>query len=108
MAAAVPSPDSAASRLRAVLRTALLAIPLWLGLLHLPAPFSIEIFDAPSATLDYAVRHGLGFGTGLSTDLGPLGALLTRVHSGQPLWLNYWCQSLTALVFALTLAWTVW
>jgi hypothetical protein len=90
------------------LRALLLVASLWLGLLHLPGPFSIEIFDAPSVTLDYAVRHGFGLGTDLPSASGPLGALLTPVHSGQPLWLNYWCQSLVALVFALGLAWTVW
>ena len=58
--------------------------------------------------LDYAVRHGIGLGTALPSATGPLGALLTGVHSGQPLWLNYWIQSLVGLTFALGLSWTVW
>lgn len=85
----------------------LLTLPLWLALWFLPAPFSIEIFDALSPALDYAVRHGFGLGSTLLSTTGPLGALLTNVHSGQPLWLNYWCQCLVALGFALSLAWTV-
>lgn len=93
---------------RTGLRWVLLAIPLWLGVMHLPAPVSIEIFDARPMAQDYAVRHGLGLGTALPSAAGPLGALLTGVHSGQPLWLNYWCQSLVGLAFALGLSWIVW
>jgi len=96
------------SRLGTLVRVGLLTIPLWLSLLHLPAPFSIEIFDAPAGALDYAVRHGARLGSDLPSAIGPLGALLTPTHSGQPLWLNYWCQSLVALAFSVGLAWTVY
>ena len=108
MSTHVPMNSSVQSTLWLVLRCVLLALPLWLGLLHLPAPISIEIFDAPSMALDYAVRHGIGLGSALPSSTGPLGALLTNVHSGQPLWLNYWCQSLVGLAFALGLSWIVW
>lgn len=102
------SPSSTPSALRTALRCALLALPLWLAFINLPAPVSIEIFDARPMALDYAVRHGLGLGTALPADMGPLGALLTGTHSGQPLWLNWWCQAVVALVFAAGLAWIVW
>jgi len=93
--------------LRTVLGVVLLALPLWLGLLNLPAPFSLELMDARPMALDYAVRHGYGLGSNLPSSLGPLGALLAPVHSGQPLWLNYWCHVSVSLVLALGLAWIV-
>jgi hypothetical protein len=101
-----PSPTRIA--FRHAVRCALLAIPLWLGLVHLPAPASIEIFDARPMALDYAVRNGIGLGTALPSDVGPLGALLTTTHSGQPLWVNFWCQVLVGAAFAVGLALSIW
>jgi hypothetical protein len=85
----------------------LLAVPLWLALVNLPAPISIEMFDARPMALDYAVRHGIGLGTALPTDVGPLGALLTPTHSGQPVMVNFWCHLLVGAAFALGLAWAL-
>ena len=82
-----------------------MVLVLWPSLMQLPRPASIEIYDAPPMAFDYAVRHGLSLGTEISSFTGPLGALLTGVHSGQLLWLNYWCQSLAGLTFALSLSW---
>lgn len=97
-----PAPANPSGR---ALLGGLLAVPLWLAVMHLPAPVSIEIFDAPPMALDYAVRHGIGLGTALPSSVGPLGAVLTPVHSGQPLWINFWAQALTGAVFAAGLAW---
>jgi hypothetical protein len=103
----IPAPPARVAFRHAV-HCALLAVPLWLGLMHLPAPASIEIFDARPMALDYAVRSGLGLGTTLPSDTGPLGALLTVIHSGQPLWVNFWCQVLVGAALALGLSWAVW
>jgi hypothetical protein len=84
---------------------AVVTLGVWLGLLKLPRPASIEIHDAPAMVLDYAVRHHFGLGSTLPSFTGPLGALLTDVLSGQPSGPNYWAHVLTGLAFALGLAW---
>jgi hypothetical protein len=85
----------------------LLALPLWLSLLHLPTPLSIEIFDARPMALDYAVRRGIGLGTALPSDIGPVGALLTPTHSGQPVDVNYRWHLFVGAALALGLSWLV-
>ncbi|HET7536837.1 MAG TPA: hypothetical protein VFJ90_10305 [Candidatus Didemnitutus sp.] len=84
---------------------ALVALGAWLGMIKLPRPASIEIFDAQAMALDYSVRHDTGLGSTLPSFTGPLGALLTDVLSGQPIGPNYRAHVFTYLAFALGLAW---
>lgn len=105
---AIPPPPGRVALAPSILRCGLLALPLWLALVNLPSPASIEMFDAGKMTLDYAVRHGIGLGRALPSEAGPLGALLTSTHSGQPVMVNFWCHMLVGAAVALALAWALW